>query len=74
MPIEAMIGPAESSDEKADEGDGDDDRTRRDHRHGDGIEKLVIVQPAELLDHALLQERNDRQPAAENKSAGFGEE
>ena len=46
----------------------------RDHRHGDGVEKLVIVEPTKLLHNALLQKRNDRQPATENKGACFGEE
>ena len=34
----------------------------------------MVVQPSELLDDALLQERNDREAAAENERAGFREE
>jgi hypothetical protein len=44
------------------------------HGHGYGVKELVIVQPAELLDDYLLQERKDRQAAAEYEGASFGEE
>ena len=46
----------------------------RDHRHGDGVQELVLGQPAVLLDDALVEERHDRQAAAEDERAGLGEE
>ena len=58
----------------ADESDGDDDRAGRDHRHGHRVEELVLGEPAVLLDDALVQERHDRQAAAEHERPGLGEE
>ncbi len=57
---------------KADESDGYDNWTRGDHRDGHGVQKLMLVQPAELLHDSLVQKRNDCQAAAEHKRAGFG--
>ena len=63
----------QAGDEKPDERHGDDHRAGSDHGDGDGVEELVLVEPAELLHHALLQKRNDCQAAAEHKSAGLRE-
>ena len=70
----AITAPGQTRDDKSDKSDCDDDRSRRDHRHGDGVEKLMIVEPTKLLHDALLQKWNDRQPATENECPGFSEE
>ena len=69
----ASVAPERSGHQVADEGDRDDDRTRRDHRDGDGVEELPLRQPAELVHHAAVQERHDGESAAEHEGAGLGE-
>jgi hypothetical protein len=44
-----------------------------DHRHGDGVEELTLGEPVEAVHHAAVEERNDRQPAAEDEGARLGE-
>ena len=63
-------GPA---DEISDERDRDDDRTGRDHRDGDGVEKLSIVEPPERLHQLSVQKRHDRQAASEHERARLRE-
>ena len=46
----------------------------RDHRDGHRIQELLLGQPAELLDDALVQKRDDRQAAAEDEGPGLREE
>ena len=45
----------------------------RDHRDRDRVEELPLGEPVELVDHAAVQERHDRQAAAEDERAGLGE-
>ena len=66
--------PRDAADEVADERDRDDDRARRDHRDGDGVEELPLVQPAEVLHDAAVEERDDRESAAEDEGPGLREE
>ena len=63
-----------TSDQIADECDRDDDGARRDHRDGDSIEKLAIVEPAVRLDELAVEEWDDREAAAEHECAGLGEQ
>ena len=65
---------SESPDEVPDERRRDDDRTWRDEPHRDRIEELPLRQPVVLRDDTLLQERHDREPAAEDERSGFQEE
>ena len=51
-----------TSHEVADEGDGDDHRSRRDHGDRDRIEELPLGQPVELSDDAAVRETG-RSPA-----------
>ena len=60
-------------DEVADEGDGDDDRPGRDHRDRDRVEELPLGQPVVLVDDAAVEERHDRQAAAEHERARLRE-
>src|SRR5216684_327458 len=57
----------ESRDEVADECHRDDHWPRRDHRHRHGIDELPLGEPMELLYHPAVQERHDREPAAEDE-------
>src|SRR5439155_863585 len=65
-------GSRQAGNEKTDESDGYDNWTRGNHRDGHGVQKLMLVEPSELLHHSLVQERNNREAAAEHKSASFG--
>jgi len=66
-------GPDWSRNEIADERHCDHDRARRDHRDGDRVEELPLREPMELLDDAAVQERHDREPAAEHEESCGGE-
>ena len=66
------MDPAQTGDEEAYESYSDHHRARSNHRHRYGVQELVLIEPVKLLDHPLLQKRNDCQPAAEYKSAGLG--
>ena len=65
---------AEALHEIADERDGDDHRAGRDHGHRDGVEELLIGEPAVLAHHAAVEKRHDGQAAAEDERARLGEE
>ena len=45
----------------------------RDHRDRDRVEELPLGEPVELVDDAAVQERDDRQAAAEHERARLGE-
>jgi hypothetical protein len=60
-------------DQISDERYGDDHWPRRDHGYRHRIEELPLVQPVELIDHAAVKERNNRQTASKNESASLGE-
>src|SRR5204862_4413329 len=47
---------------------------RRDHAHRDRVEELALGQPAEVVDHSLLEERDDGQARSECERARLGEE
>ena len=74
MPRPATTARRQAGDEIADEHGRDDDRPRRDEPHRDGIEKLAFGQPVLLGDHALSEEGDDGQAAAEDEGAGLEEE
>ncbi len=50
------------------------DRPGSDEAHCDGVEELTPVEPVVLLDHALAEEGNDGEAAAEDEGAGLEEE
>src|SRR5258706_2349429 len=58
----------------ADEADGNDHRSRGDHRHRDRVDELSLREPVVLVHHAAIEERHDGEAAAEHESAGLGEE
>src|SRR5258708_227328 len=63
-----------TGDEIADEAHRDDHGPRRDHRHRDRVDELALAQPVVLVHHASVQERHDREAAAEHEGSGFAEE
>ena len=69
----ATHAPAKPGNQEADERDGDHDGPRRDEGDRHGVEELLIVEPVEFLHHAAVEKRDDRQPAAEDEGARFGE-
>src|SRR5262249_40008383 len=58
----------------ANEGSGDHYRPRTDHADGHGDQKIMLIEPAILLNYALLQEGNNDETAAKGQSACFEEE
>ncbi len=63
-----------TGDEIADEAHRDDHGPRRDHRHRDRVDELALVQPVVLVHHASVEERHDREAAAEHEGSGLAEE
>src|SRR5437588_701439 len=61
-------------DEVADEHGGDDNRSRRDHAHGHGVEEFALGEPAVVAHDPLLEERHDREPGPEGERTGLEEE
>ena len=61
-------------DEVADEHGGDDNRSRRDHAHGHGVEEFALGEPAVVAHDPLLEERHDREPGPEGERSGLEEE
>jgi hypothetical protein len=53
---------------------GDDDGAGSQHGDCDGIEELLVAEPAVFLHDAAVEERHDRQTAAEHERPGLGEE
>src|SRR5207249_11552410 len=53
--------------------DSDDDGAGRDHRDGDGVEELAIVEPMALVDDSTAQEWHDCKAAADHEHAGLAE-
>ena len=64
----------ESSDQESNECHRDHHRTRRNHGHRHGVGELLLVEPMEILDNALVQEWDDCQSAAKDKRAGLRKE
>ena len=62
-----------SGDEVADEGDRDDDRSRRDHRHRDCVEELTLGEPLKLVHDGSVKKRHDREAASEDEGPSLGE-
>ena len=61
--------PGRARHQVADERHRDDDRAGREHRHRHRVEELPLVQPAVLLHDPPVEERHDREPAAEHEGA-----
>jgi hypothetical protein len=53
---------------------GDDDEAGSQQSDSDGIEELLVAEPAVFLHDAAVEERHDRQTAAEHERPGLGEE
>src|SRR5439155_21828938 len=67
-------GAPEPGDEVADERRRDDDGTGADHPDRNRHQELPLIEPAGLLDEALLQKGHDDEPAAERQRARFEKE
>ncbi len=64
-------GAPESRDQIADKGRGDHNGSGADHADRDGDQELALIEPAELLDQSLLEERHDHEAAAEGERAAL---
>ena len=71
MPIVETTEPQKSSNEITDEGCCNHNWSRAYHADGNRDQELALIEPAELLNEALLEKRHDDETAAEGERAGL---
>src|SRR5439155_7000994 len=64
-------GAQRAGDDVADESYSYDDRPGRDHRDGNCIEELTLIQPVILPDDSSVEKGDNRQPAAKYEGTGL---